>query len=124
MNELLIPNLVYLPVRCKFCRELKLRADTGRTISNGSKRVYVDQFGEKWEGKKCPDCLKKYAREYMRERMRRIRKKKVHKKPVRANIEASESVGAVNEVKPLVYDNEGSRECLAGPVESVEKSNT
>lgn len=50
---------------CKMCNESKERIESGKS-TNGTRKYYVDENGDSWMGRKCPDCAKKYNRKRMR----------------------------------------------------------
>lgn len=49
-------------VTCRHCSSKKVK--TFGKISNNGRTVWVDEFGERWYGSKCPACYKKYKEDY------------------------------------------------------------
>jgi|GEM_PF-6989579 hypothetical protein len=54
---------------CRLCEKIKVRRYVGK-YPNGRDKKYVDEKGQQWCGRKCPDCQADRARN----NMRRIRK--------------------------------------------------
>jgi len=54
--------------KCKSCQEIKQRIQNGKQPDNINK-VWVDEHGKKWNGRKCPDCVVKG----MKDRMSKLR---------------------------------------------------
>lgn len=51
---------------CRHCGEKKVK--TFGKVNAQKRIVWVDQFGERWYGKKCPQCYLKYKLKYDAER--------------------------------------------------------
>lgn len=62
-NEMQHPDTVI----CRCCGEKRVK--TFGKVGNDKRVIYVDEFGERWYGRKCPVCYKKYKVEYDRERL-------------------------------------------------------
>ena len=51
---------------CRHCGERRVK--TFGKIGSAGRSIYVDEFGERWYGKKCPKCYKEYKIKYDLER--------------------------------------------------------
>ena len=47
---------------CRCCGEKRVK--TFHKPDGNGRNIYVDEFGERWYGKKCPVCYKKYKLQY------------------------------------------------------------
>jgi len=47
---------------CRCCGEKRIK--TYFKPDGNGRNIYVDEFGERWYGKKCPVCYKKYKLKY------------------------------------------------------------
>lgn len=56
--------------KCSVCQEIKPRICVGK-FPDGRNKKYVDDKGESYIGRKCPDCV----RSMMKQRMRKFRSK-------------------------------------------------
>lgn len=52
---------------CKICQRPKSRMRNG-TSPNGTRIYWIDNLGNAWMGKKCPDCARKINRDRMKEK--------------------------------------------------------
>lgn len=58
-------NKEHSKIHCKVCGELKIRIERGKYPGSKNKR-YVDEQDRAFNGKTCPDCHAKQAKENMR----------------------------------------------------------
>lgn len=56
--------------KCSKCQDIKPRIQNGK-YPDGRNKKWVNEKGELWVGRKCPDCVKSS----MKERMRKFRSK-------------------------------------------------
>jgi hypothetical protein len=54
-----IAGIVYTKVTCSQCKNIKLRYKN----QEDREHIYRDEFNNTWEGKKCPNCFKRYIEE-------------------------------------------------------------
>ncbi len=57
-------------VTCRVCGEKKVK--TFGKVAPNKRVIWVDQFGERWYGRKCPNCYRKYKDEYDQERRKEL----------------------------------------------------
>lgn len=56
--------------KCSCCQEIKPRIQNGK-YPDGRNKKWIDDKGELWVGRKCPECVKSS----MKARMRKFRSK-------------------------------------------------
>lgn len=49
-------------VKCRNCGENRVK--TFHSVSSNKRTIWVNEFGQRWYGKKCPQCYDLYKKEY------------------------------------------------------------
>ncbi len=49
-------------IKCRMCGEVRVK--TFGKLAPNKRTIWVDEFGERWYGKRCPPCYKEYKVKY------------------------------------------------------------